>query len=171
VTLAGNELAARKLLTALFLGVLALAWVAVFLPAALRARQASPLSTAERFKRRMQLIAPAARRARGRWVVVPESYDRLARSSFRRGQRRRVQLLLILTTASALSALVALGSGGAAWELHLAFDASLALYVSLLLEAKKRRTERDTKVRALRSRRDAEIVFEGPAEATGGPRT
>ena len=133
-----------------FLLVLALAWIAVFLPAAMRARQNAPLSTSERFRRRMELIAPRA--SAGRWVVVPESGDRLAGRSFRKGQRTRRRILTFLLGAVFLSVGAAIFAGGALWELSLAFGLSLALYVSLLLEAKKRRDERTKKVRRLQAR-------------------
>jgi len=156
-------------LTLIFLGLLALAWIAVFLPAALRAKQSAPLTTAERFKRRMNLIAPRA--GNGRWIVVPESYDRLAMSSFRRGQRRRTKILIALLAAALFTGLVAVFSGGGAWEVHLAVDFSLGLYVALLIEAKRRREESVTKLRSLESRRsarEAEITFHEPVRAGGG---
>jgi len=147
-----------------FLGLLALAWIAVFLPSLVRAREAAPLTTAERFKRRMALLAPRART--GRWIVVPESYDRLTRASFQRGQRRRIQILIALTAAAAATFLVALTSGGAAWEVHLVTDASLGLYVVLLRETKKRRDERSRKVRKIGERapreRADEVTFYEP---------
>lgn len=130
-----------------FLLLLAAAWIAVFLPAVMRARQNAPLSTAERFRRRMELIAPRAHS--GRWVVVPEDRERLHGRSFRKGQRLRRRLLIVLLGASAMSLLAALVAGGAMWEVALAFAASLAVYVVLLLEAKRRRTERVEKVRRL----------------------
>ncbi len=154
-------------MTLLFLGLLAAAWVAVFLPALLRARTEAPLSTAERFKRRLELLAPRART--GRWIVVPESYDRLRRASFRRGQKRRQQILLALCGAAAISFFAALVGGGAAWEAHLALDASLGLYVMLLLDAKRRRAERGTKVHALRRRQvpaREEVAFYEPVKVT-----
>ena len=159
----------EELLTLIFLGLLALAWIAVFLPAALRARQSAPLTTAERFKRRMNLIAPRA--GAGRWIVVPESYDRLAMSSFRRGQRRRTKILIALLAAALLTGIVAVFNGGGSWEVHLAVDLSLGLYVALLIEAKRRRAESVTKLRTLESRRAArepEITFHEPARAGGG---
>jgi hypothetical protein len=137
-------------LTYWFLLVLALAWIAVFLPAAMRARQNAPLSTSERFRRRMELIAPRA--SAGRWVVVPESGDHLAGRSFRKGQRTRRRILTFLVAALILSVVGAIFAGGALWELTLAFGLSLALYVSLLVEAKKRRDERTKKVRRLQAR-------------------
>jgi len=160
----------EELLTIVFLGLLALAWIAVFLPAALRARQSAPLTTAERFKRRMSLIAPRAVGS-GRWIVVPESYDRLTRSSFRRGQQRRKRILVVLAVGAAASGVVALFTGGGMWEVHLAVDASLALYVALLLEAKRRRTEQVTKLRSIEARRGTRtpaVTFNEPVRAGGG---
>lgn len=139
-------------MTILFLLLLGAAWAMVFLPAVLRARQATPLSSAERFKRRMQLIAPRASRT-GRWVVVPEPYDRIARSSFRRGQRRRARILVFLGVSAPLSGMVAVAVGGSMWEVHLLLLTSLCVYVTLLLEAKRRRLERSAKVHSLRRAR------------------
>jgi hypothetical protein len=158
----------EELLTFFFLGLLALAWIAVFLPAVLRARESAPLSTAERFRRKMSLIAP--RGLPGRWVVMPESRDRLAQSSYRRSQERRKKVLIGLGAAAAFTGLVALFTGGSSWEVHLGVDALLALYVALLLETKRRRNERATKLRSLAARRRArpEITFEDPVRAGGG---
>ena len=159
----------EELLTLIFLGLLALAWMAVFLPAVLRARQSAPLTTAERFKRRMSLIAPRA--GSGRWIVVPESYDRLAKSSYRRRQQRRTKVLIALLAAAILTGVVAIFSGGGAWEVHLAVDLSLGLYVALLIEAKRRRVENGMKLRSLESRRaarQAELSFHEPARAGSG---
>lgn len=140
----------------------------MFLPAALRARRSAPLSTAERFKRRMSLIAP--RSSGGRWIVVPESYDRLASSSFRRGQQRRTRIFIGLLIASLATGIVAVFAGGGSWEVHLAIDASLALYVGLLLEAKRRRNEQSLKLRSLEARRKQEpvVTFHEPVRAGGG---
>ncbi|MEA2451600.1 MAG: hypothetical protein QOG04_310 [Actinomycetota bacterium] len=117
----------------------------------------------------MSLIAPRA--GNGRWIVVPESYDRLAMSSFRKGQRRRTKILIALLAAAAFTGLVGILNGGAAWEVHLAVDASLALYVALLIEAKRRRAEQETKLRSLEARRvprSEELTFNEPARAGGG---
>ena len=117
----------------------------------------------------MSLIAPRA--GNGRWIVVPESYDRLAMSSFRRGQRRRTKILIALLGAALFTGIVALFSGGGAWEVHLAVDASLAFYVALLLEAKRRRSEVVTKLRSLEGRRTArtpDVEFHEPVRAGGG---
>ncbi|MDQ3964674.1 MAG: hypothetical protein M3277_12315 [Actinomycetota bacterium] len=100
---------------------------------------------------------------------MPESYDRLRRASFRRGQKRRQQILLALCGAAAISFFAALVGGGAAWEAHLALDASLGLYVMLLLDAKRRRAERGTKVHALRRRQvpaREEVAFYEPVKVT-----
>ncbi len=140
-------------MTGLLLAILVLAWIAVFLPAALRARRNDPLTATERWRRRMSLIAPKP--ATGRWIVVPESSDRLARAAFRRGQRRRKRILIFLVVSAAASAIVAIFVGGGAWQIHLAFDLSLASYVALLVEAKRRREERLEKVRSLSERRGA----------------
>ncbi|MGH9194128.1 MAG: hypothetical protein ACRD1T_00110 [Acidimicrobiia bacterium] len=149
-------------MTAFFLAVLAIAWIAVFLPAVLRARNDAPYSTAERFRRRMELMAPATSGRGGRWVVVPQSNDRLARASYARGQRRRLRIFMVLLALVSISFLLAIVSGGAAWEVNIAFDLSLAAYVALLIEARRRRTERALKVRSLASRRRS---AESPSEA------
>ncbi len=158
----------EELLTLIFLGLLALAWIAVFLPAALRARQSAPLTTAERFKRGMSLIAPRA--TSGRWIVVPESHDRLAKSSFRRAQQRRIKILIALAAAAGFTGCVAIFSGGGAWEVHLAVVLVLGLYIALLLEAKRRRAEGREKLRSLEARRSvrhADISFHEPVRAGG----
>lgn len=149
-------------MTYLFLAALAVAWIAVILPALLRARQTTPLSAAERFKRRMQLIAP--RPSGGRWVVVPESRNRLATASFKRGQRRRIRIFFWLLVVVGFSGVAALINGGL-WEAHLLADASLTVYCASLLEAKRRRLERFTKVRPLRRREPEYAHFFEPVQA------
>ncbi len=137
-------------MTLVFLALLGAAWVVVFLPAALRAHHQAPLSSAERFRRRLELMAPR-HAGGGRWVVMPEHPDRLAYSAFRRAQRRRTRILQFLLACVVASLGGALYAGGPLWEVQIAFDASLALYVVLLLEAKRRRREHNDKVRHLRT--------------------
>ena len=138
-----------RLLTAVFLGVLVLAWLTVFLPSTLRARKASPLSSAELFRERIGLLAPADRPA-GRRDSGPH---RESREQFARAQRRRRRLLAFLLVSVVVSAAAALAFGGPMWELQLVFDASLGVYLVLLVEAKKRRAERRAVVRPIRTRR------------------
>ena len=124
-------------MTALFLAALAMVWITLLLPATVRAWHRSPLSTAERFKRRLDLLAP--RYGDGRWVLVPQSHQRLARRSFAKGQRLRRRIFLFLLAAAAVSLPMAVVAGGPLWKLNVALDASLAGYVVLLLDAKRRR--------------------------------
>ena len=135
-------------MTLFFLVLLGLAWVAVFLPAAARARQGTPLSTSERFRRRMQLIAPPPASSRGRWIVVPESTDRLAYASYRRGQDRRRRIFLVLLSATSLSFFLSMVTGGM-WAVTVAIAFSLAAYVVLLIGVKRRSQDIRTKIRPL----------------------
>ena len=142
-------------MTTLFLVVLVLAWIALILPAAWRARQTAPFSATQRFRKRLDLIAPKAT-SQGRWIVVPQSRDRLERASFRRGQRRRRRILLALIAGVVVSAVVAPIVGGPVWELQILLDASLALYAVLLVVAKQRRAELVKRLRSMESRRSVE---------------
>jgi len=142
--------------------VLALAWAGVFLPAVWRARQRTPLKSSERFAQRMRLIAPPGGLGRiassrryyrgGRRLIVSRHAGRKL-PSYRRSQRQRTQILLLLGALVPISATAAaLVHGDGWWEIHIACDFSFALYVALLLEAKKRREERLRKVRPLAAR-------------------
>jgi hypothetical protein len=156
------EHAGYWLLATTFLVVLALAWAGVFLPAVWRASQRSPLRSTQRFAERMKLISPpggfhrltgSRRYYRGgrRLIVSRHAGRRLP--SHRRSQRQRTWILLLLgalVPSSAAAAVLAQGHGW--WEIHIACDFSFALYVALLLEAKKRRDERLKKVRPLATR-------------------
>ena len=62
----------------------------------------------------------------------------------------------------------AIFAGGALWELSLAFGLSLALYVSLLLEAKKRRDERTKKMRRLQARTETVQRAQPSIRVAGG---
>ena len=139
-------------LTAIFLVALATAWVAVLVPAVIRARNNTPLWSSERFRRGLQVMAPPAYGGSGRWVITPRQEDRRVRRSYRDVQRRRSRLLAWLL-------LVCLMTGGAAawrggwWEIHVGSDLALGLYVVALLEIKRRRVERVRKVSPLAGRR------------------
>jgi hypothetical protein len=155
-------------LTIWFLLALVVAWFAVIIPAAWRAHQTAPFSAAERFKRRLDLIAPRAN-SQGRWIVVPQSRDRLERAAFRRGQRRRRRILLVLLGGVAITGIAAPVVRGAMWELQLFLDVSLALYVILLVVAKRRRAELVRDLRSMESRRQVadEARFFEPVRAGG----
>ncbi|MEA2461394.1 MAG: hypothetical protein QOH90_1571 [Actinomycetota bacterium] len=150
---------------------LALAWAAVVLPAVLRARQDDPLTASERFKRRMEMIAPPTRAWKGRWVVVPKTADPRSRS-YRRQQLRRRRIFEAAVALTALSLVVAILKGGSLWTVQVAFDVACVLFVAYLVGAKRKRRETLTKVRPLVARRAAieEITFHEPVRAYGGRR-
>ncbi|MGI8775714.1 MAG: hypothetical protein ACR2KQ_12050 [Actinomycetota bacterium] len=159
-------------MTLVFFVVLALAWAAVFVPAAIRARQGTPYSSAERFKRGMDRIAPGFGSS-GRWVVVPRvPGESRRRRSFARAQARRIRLLKALIGLVGVTLLLGVAVGGTMWKLHLVCLFALATYVAALVGAKRRRTETRTKIRPLQARRpqQEEVVFYEPAQATGGGR-
>ena len=139
-------------MTVLFLILLAAAWVAVFFPAAMRARQDTPLPATERFRRRLNMLAPRHLGA-GRYVVMPETGDRIARYSERKAQERRIRIFVVLLISVPLSAIVAVFAGGGFWLVTGALTLSLALYCTLLIEAKRRNVERTQKVRSMATRR------------------
>jgi hypothetical protein len=74
-----------------------------------------------------------------------------SRATISRKQLHR-QALGVLLTLAGWSAIAALFLGGGYWELHLAIDASIGLYVVYLVEERRRAIERVAKVRALRRR-------------------
>lgn len=139
------------------------------MPAVMRVREGTPLRSAERFRRGMESIAPGspplaqdassqpdaaqpdapAPRRRPKPAPVPED-RRSRRAAVRRRQRLRTELLGFLATAAFLSGMAAVAIGGVLWEVNLAFDAALGLYVVVLLDDKRRRLERTTKVRRIR---------------------
>lgn len=136
-------------MTVWFLGFLAAAWVIVYLPSVWRARQSSPFPAVQRFKRNMRTIAPRSRS--GRWVIMPESRERVALQAAERVQARRKRVLVILGATAVVTGVWAVASGGNAVELHLIVDALAAFYVALILDANRKRAERETKVRTLHS--------------------
>ncbi len=122
-----------------------------------------PLTTAERFKRRMQLIAPRPMPGvyGNRWIIVPENSDALANVSFERGQRRRRGILYFLLTAITVSLLLAPFVGVPAWRVAAAFGTSMVLYVVLLLDAKRRRSLARNRVIRARGRVEAVLAQRG----------
>ena len=151
-----------RVLTAGFLVALGLLWLAVMVPAILRARASAPLTTAERFRRRMDLIAPPSY-APGRWVVVLNSSHRKASSPLAaahrqaRSQRRRRRLLILILLAVTGSAAAGWRFGEPWWDVHIGLHAALALYVGALIEIKRRREERAVKLRPIRSKRRSDL--------------
>lgn len=140
-------------LTAIFLIALATAWVAVIVPAVVRARNNTPLCSSERFRRGLQVIAPPAYGGSGRWIVTPRRDDRRVRRSYGDVQRRRSRMLAWLLLVCLITGGVAAWRTGRWWEVHIGSDLALGLYVVALLEIKRRRVERVRKVRPLAGRR------------------
>lgn len=160
-------------MTGWFLVIVGLAWVAVFLPAAVRARETTPLTAAQRFKRRMDLIAPQVPRRGGRWVVVPEARAAARIEAFARSQARRRAILKFLAVGTIVTGPIGIFTSGLFSTLAMTFSVSLISYVVLLLGTKRQRQERSEKVRSLgqqRQRRDERVVFQEPARASGGAR-
>ncbi len=135
--------------------------MAIFLPAMLRARAEAPTWTAERFKKKMDALAPRG----GRWIVVPTPQDRLRTDAMRRRQARLKAILVGLLVAMGVTFVAAVIAGGPAWELHLATIAVSAIYVVWLRDNKRRRSERARKVRAIR-RRAPEPAFDEAVAAS-----
>jgi hypothetical protein len=149
-------------------------WLIVFVSAVVRARASAPLTTTERFRRSMDLIAPPMPKT-GRWVVVLDSPSRRASASkmrraarLARARRRRRCVLILMLLAAAGTAAAAPFVGDPMWEVHLGLNAAFALYVGYLLESKRRREERASKVRPIRrSRRSSNADWFDSATAAG----
>jgi hypothetical protein len=106
----------------------------------------------------MRLISPRARS--GRWVVVPESRERLLHQAFLRAQDRRRRIFIALLAVAAITAVWALATGGRMVELHLIVDALAAFYLALMMDAKRKLVDREQKVHALHARRPVD-AYEG----------
>lgn len=163
VSKTGLELG-EELLTFGLLATLAVAWIAMAVPALLRARQSTPFAAAERWRHRLSLIAPRPS-AGGRWVVVPSTYSPGAQEAFRRAQRRRLRLLVALAVMTGLGLPIAVVAGGPLWGAEALLGGWLATYVALLVVAKRRRIERRRKVTTLARRRPSRLY---PEVAAGG---
>ena len=118
-------------MTALFLVVLVLAWLVVFLPSTTRAGHRAPLTSTERFKRDLETIALPRHS-----VAVA-----LSLSSRRTLNIRALRLALFVFMCTCV--VITFGGffvrGSSVLEAHLLADASLLLYVSWLLEEKRKR--------------------------------
>jgi hypothetical protein len=160
-------------LTIWFLAILGVAWIAVFVPAAIRARQTAPLPAAERFRKGMKMIAPSTppkSRSQGRWVIVPGAQQLARSTAFRRSQARRRRALSILVVSSLVSLPVSVVLRGSAVTASLVVWGALFSYVVILLGTKRQREEQLEKVRPIahESTEVQPIVFNEPARASGG---
>lgn len=133
-------------------------WLVVGAIAIVRARATAPLTTTERFRRSMDLIAPPTPTT-GRYVMVLDSPARrasLARmrraEKAARARRRRRWGLIVMLLGAAGTAIAGPFVGDPMWEVHLGVNAALALYVGYLLESRRRRDERAAKVRPIKRR-------------------
>ena len=91
----------------------------------------------------------------GRWVVTPRSsgaVDRGARRALKKRQQRRKTALLVLVALVPLTLLAALWKGAWLWNVHFGSYAVLAVYIAVLVEQRRVRTDGADKVRALASR-------------------
>ena len=160
-------------MTVWFLAFLAVAWIVVYLPSVWRARQRSPFPAVQGFKRCMRLISPRA--SSGRWVVIPDSRERVAQQAMLRAELRRKRVLTLLLSIAAITGIWALAAGGSVVEVHLIVDALAAFYIALMLDVKRRRVEREVKIRTLRpTQPSADLLEPDPRfevlEAGGGSR-
>ncbi len=140
-------------MAAAFLVLLVLAWVAVCLPAAARVRNRGPLESTALFKRGLELIGPDHHQAFVRSLERPTVDSRGPKPLVVRWAR--VLVLAVLALAVVVTAGFAILNG--TWELQLAADAALALFISWLLEDKHRRAERRRKVKRLHINRPEEL--------------
>jgi len=163
-------------LTIWFLAILGVAWIAVFVPAAIRARQTAPLPAAERFRKGMKMIAPSTppkSKSQGRWVILPSVREQARSEAFRRSQARRRTLLVVLILSVLVSIPLAVVLRGSATTASMILTGALFSYVVLLLGTKRQREEQRSKVQPLspRTPEREHVVFNEPARATGGSRS
>lgn len=139
----------ERAVTAVFLGLLVLAWMVVLIPASIKRRRRLPSSSAERFRAGMGLLAGTLPGG-GRWVMVPTSEERLRAEAGRRRLARRLATFKALLAGVAVS-LPAAALSPELWNLHLLADATLVGYVAYLIGIKRRRDEAGRKISPLRS--------------------
>lgn len=99
---------------------------------------------------------------------MPGARERMAREAVRRGRQRRKAILVSLLTIVFFTAAWSLLNGGDLLEVNLVADAVLAFYAALLLDAKRRRDERQVKVRPLNQPVQSESEYFEVIEASGG---
>lgn len=146
-------------MTLLFLVLLGAAWVVVFVPAVLRAREQAPVASTERFKKGLGMLATPQRGA-GRWVITPGMRNGARK---RRLQRRRRLFTALVFAVGATFVLALLRP--ALWDLHLIADAVLISYVVLLVAIKRQDEEARHKLAYITPEQDDEPV--GRARAVG----
>jgi hypothetical protein len=110
----------------------------------------------------MRLISPRARSA-GRWVVVPESRERLLHQAFLRAQDRRRHIFMGLVVIALVTGVWAVVAGGRLVELHLMVDALAAFYLALMMDARRKLVDREQKVHALHARPSPAAAYEADA--------
>ncbi len=135
-------------MTGWFLAFLVGVFFAVSVPAGVRAKRNSPFSSAQLFKKRMNMIAPRSRG--GRWVVIPEPHSAAhARMLERRARRRRIRMMMLLVATAAGTGGWALFGSGVALSIHVAVDLVALGFGALVYRTERRRAVRLREGRAL----------------------
>ena len=131
-----------------FLVLLVLAWAAICVPAANRARHREPVASTALFKRGLELIGPDHHpefvRTYGHVGTIGPPSKAI---SVRHG---RLIVFLALSVGVLMSLAGAIVEG--TWELHLGFVALFALFLSWLIEDKHKRDARRRRIKALERR-------------------
>lgn len=97
------------------------------------------------------LAAPSASTGSMQLVVAPSPAPR-QKDSIARVRKQRAVLFHVLVAAVVVTLAAAVLLHGGWWEIHIATDFTLALYIAGLLETKRRRVERRAKVRSITGR-------------------
>ena len=121
-------------MTALFLVVLVLAWLVVFLHSTTRARHRAPLTSAERFKRDLETIALPRHSVAVALSLAPRRTLNV--------RSIRLFLFVFMCGCVLLTFTGFFVRGSSVLEAHLLADAALLLYVSWLLEEKRKSPRR-----------------------------
>ena len=99
---------------------------------------------------------------------MPGAGQRSAQQAFHRAQQRRKAIFLGLIGIALVTGVWAIFAGGEGLEINLVADAAAAFYAALLLDAKRRRTERGVKVRPIQRPAAVESEYFEVIEAGGG---